>query len=1620
MDKKITTPYESVYIDANDSLELPDKTAISGRLEQFLYALCSLDYENLPMPMSRIEMFANALITNEVPDIEPKSRSEQFFLAILTGNTDNLPEAKSRSEVLLRKIATNEYDLSDVEPIQSRYELLLAYLIQNNTLNISNLVGDIEYVMYSFSDNEAIKTLTNTAEFPIKDVVLEGQTLVNINKTVLNNGKINPQYYPASTLDMTMLKTETKYLIVVYNDGDSDTEFYLNGNSFKWNAFTVKSKNTYKTIGTTETEILDGIWLSNAIQQTTEQNIRVMLIEYQDGMENWNIPYFEGMQSVKMPVLTTTGKNLFNVTYNDGWLDSTTGEFVSSPGGTRKVTDFIDVTGGETYTISGCTMTGLRWYSINKKPMDTNWNYLTTTITAPTNAKYLRFTINSEVDYDNVQIEKGSIATSYESFKSNILTVNEDVTLRGIGGVRDELNLITGELIQRISTFKPTNAWSVKNELENTVLFSIKPPQDIDFINSSIISDKLPSVSPDTGSIWDKDIEGIGNVTRGDLIRVRLLKTKASNLREFENYLQSNPITIQYRLATESVKTVDLTMVNQDGEIINEINTFDDVTHFCVKSENLLSPIKMNVARYLFYKNFVISDGWKTIQNTMNYPIKNAVLKGQTLVNSRGNTVSSDAWSTTDSIEYIVERTNAFLNFECTLLPNTKYLIFFEFEGRGANVQFGTRPANGSWDSAHMVTTDGICKKVVTTGSDSKWLSFIVPNESLVTDYVKISRIMIIPYQDGMENWDIPYFEGMQSVKMPILKTTGKNLFDGTNLQRYWDAPFTNGNNFIAPSGNTKKYYSTGRIKVRKGKTYSVSGKNIIRGIISYFKTDDIKEYPFDGSKANQMYFTSPYDGYIEWYLSNDNVNNPVTDVQIEEGSVATEYEPYKSNVLTVNEEVELRRIGEAQDELNLLTGELIQRIGEITLNGSEKWEIREFNTTNTECVIFTINIDDKINNWLYSCDKFRYNNVDVILANNVEGIHTGGKPHSFFINVLKTKASTVEEFKNWLSNNNVTVQYQSIESVKTVDLHVINQDGETLKEVKTFDNITNINVSSSNGIPYESEMRIAKYPYYMNYSLDNSFDTIYNTMEYPVKSAILKGNTLVNLVNQENQIYSLTADGSYKMINIPLRYDITDTTKKLFLSYRVVTNTIESQYNNLGLFATDGNNNCGLNSKIVGGKIGQQLLIQQLSKSANHLRIYINNNILSGTLTITDIMLIEYQDGMENWDIPYFEGMQSVKMPVLKTTGKNLVSDLNYISPENALNLTKGNIRVKKGTTYSFTMNNLVSSTGLCRLGIMAFKNGENITKSDTITFTKGSLDFRDDVYVRYQTVGDISGLTNLIFTVNDDVELYVALVKGTKTDVNSSAIAQLEVGSISTSYEPFKSNTLTVNEPVELRGIDDIKDELNLLTGELTQRIGEVVLDGSDDERWSITGEGDVVNGYSVWSIISDRSMSGFSVGACDKLSVFTDLSKFTQQGVLLEGGTSTIIININGATSTDEVKQWLSQNPITVQYQLATESIKTVDLHSINQDGDVTSRLHTFNNITHIENSSLGLPSQVDLQVVSLNQDDIENMESAILTINRNHSTQNELIENANVQSDDIDYTMMATTEIYENIL
>ena len=73
-------------------------------------------------------------------------------------------------------------------------------------------------------------------------------------------------------------------------------------------------------------------------------------------------------------------------------------------------------------------------------------------------------------------------------------------------------------------------------------------------------------------------------------------------------------------------------------------------------------------------------------------------------------------------------------------------------------------PSNGRQIVKLQFTTPTEIDKQITIGTD------LYKN---LGDYVSFYSIMIFEYQEGMENWDIPYFTGMQSVKLPVLTTTG-------------------------------------------------------------------------------------------------------------------------------------------------------------------------------------------------------------------------------------------------------------------------------------------------------------------------------------------------------------------------------------------------------------------------------------------------------------------------------------------------------------------------------------------------------------------------------------------------------------------------------------------------------------------------------------------------------------------------------------------------------------------------------------------------------------------------------------------------------------------------------
>ena len=91
-----------------------------------------------------------------------------------------------------------------------------------------------------------------------------------------------------------------------------------------------------------------------------------------------------------------------------------------------------------------------------------------------------------------------------------------------------------------------------------------------------------------------------------------------------------------------------------------------------------------------------------------------------------------------------------------------------------------------------------------------------------------------------------------------------------------------------------------------------------------------------------------------------------------------------------------------------------------------------------------------------------------------------------------------------------------------------------------------------------------------------------------------------------------------------------------------------------------------------------------------------------------------------------------------------------------------------------------------------------------------------------------------NQSFTLTSELYARQVILYGVHDTLVEFSNVQLEKGTQATSYEPFKSNILTVNEPIELRGIGDVQDTLDLMTGELTQRIGKMVIDGREEFNW------------------------------------------------------------------------------------------------------------------------------------------------------------------------------------------
>lgn len=511
---------------------------------------------------------------------------------------------------------------------------------------------------------------------------------------------------------------------------------------------------------------------------------------------------------------------------------------------------------------------------------------------------------------------------------------------------------------------------------------------------------------------------------------------------------------------------------------------------------------------------------------------------------------------------------------------------------------------------------------------------------------------------------------------------------------------------------------------------------------------------------------------------------------------------------------------------------------------------------------------------------------------------------------------------------------------VKSDDVTVIVQDGETkklpLNTLVTKQDIENKKVAGLAKLD-EIEATYENDTYTPTITVKNKssvktgegdeVDYSANVMDGPAKSAILSGNTLVNLVQKRSSDFTVNLEAGK---NAWSNYcDLKQTLvagKKYFIAVTVSENTMTT--GSQTLYLNNGNNKDNQYSVMVMNR-KKGYLTSVFTANFNTLKsVFVarESHTTDGILTIkNDMILCEYQEGMENWDIPYFEGMQSVKMPVLTTTGKNLFDESQ--APEQLSwgnNVKKAN--VKENTTYVYS-----SSPYIGHVSFKFYDNNDN-------------------------EIGQgISIMSGTSFTTPPNTSYL-------KTHTDNDSLVQIEEGTQATPYEPYKSNILSTPSDLELRGIGEVQDTLDLMTGELTQRVsGLECID--QNSKLSQSGTSNDT------TLVVTTSIKSTSTSGKRGLVSSHELIKYAQ----LDNWFSSLSIifrlpkaNENFATLT-AFKQFLTQNPFYYYRELEKEeiSIKTVDLMPSGTHPSTTP--YCWKN-GHIQLSSSGLLPNLEYSVVT----------------------------------------------------
>lgn len=291
----------------------------------------------------------------------------------------------------------------------------------------------------------------------------------------------------------------------------------------------------------------------------------------------------------------------------------------------------------------------------------------------------------------------------------------------------------------------------------------------------------------------------------------------------------------------------------------------------------------------------------------------------------------------------------------------------------------------------------------------------------------------------------------------------------------------------------------------------------------------------------------------------------------------------------------------------------------------------------------------------------------------------------------------------------------------------------------------------------------------------------------------------------------------------------------------------------------------------------------------------------------------------------PYFTGICDSKMPILRNVGKNLLCTQDY-SP-------KGTI-----TNVEVTQNTLKATAEGVWHGFEYILQLKPNTEY-TFSFERDSDTTRG--YIRHPEnkgwTGGYGGSSNYTFTTRSTGVIRFTIESSLANNTIVVRNPMIIEGSLRPiSYENHKTNILRTSEEIVLREVGGVCDTYNPLTGEYTKRIGEFILNGSDNETWgNHEVKGDNVK-FAYCPTLVAQGTYQFVECLCDKWKADSQANETIQEQISLYNHMPNntpqtevrITVSPTRLQSVDVTgfRVWLSQNPLTVQYILA-EPVTTI---------------------------------------------------------------------------------------------